>query len=105
MRPRESHHPPAAREEILVADLDHGSERRLGRRQPDAQERQRRLRDDGERQIDGGDDEHRREHVRQHVPEHDGHGAHADEPRAACTYSLLRSTRVMLRTVRAYCTQ
>src|SRR5712691_8141067 len=45
--------PPVARLQHLVAEANQRAERGLGRRQADAQERQRRLGDDGEAEIDG----------------------------------------------------
>src|SRR5580698_713177 len=55
----EGHDPPFAREQIIVADADQGAERRHGVGHAGAEIRQRRLRDDGERQIDGGDHQDR----------------------------------------------
>ena len=75
--------PPLAREQELVADPDQGAERGHGRRHADAEEGQRRLGDDGEAEVDGGDHQHRAHHVGQHVADHDG-ARQADHARA-CT--------------------
>ena len=76
-----------------------------GRRHADAEERQRRLGDDRDGEVDRGDHQHRPQHVGQHVAQHDARAGGTPMTRAACTYSLLRSTSVEPRTVRAYCTQ
>src|SRR6478735_8802155 len=47
------HDPPFAREQIVVADADQRAERRHGLGHARAEEGQRRLGDDGEREIDG----------------------------------------------------
>src|SRR3954471_1872730 len=51
--------PPFAGEQVIVADPDQGAERRHGVGHAGAEEGQRRLRDDGEREIDGGDHQDR----------------------------------------------
>ena len=51
--------PPFPGKQEIVADSDQRAERRGGRRDANAQEGQGGFRDDGERQVDGGDDEHR----------------------------------------------
>ena len=83
-----------------------------GRRQADAEEGQRRLGDDGEREVDRGDHQHRPQHVGQHVPEHDRAGRQADQARglhvvlvasrpassrARCARTAPRSDRPMAR--------
>src|SRR5690606_35527914 len=72
--------PILSRHEEVVADADQRAERRLGRRQSDAKERQRRLGKNRQRQIDRGDDEHGAHDVRQHLVEHDVEGAEPDQP-------------------------
>ena len=63
--------PPFAREQKVLADADQRAERGLGRRQADAEEGQRRLGDDREREIDRGDHQHRPHHVGQDVANED----------------------------------
>ena len=97
--------PPFAREQEVVADADQRAQRGRGRRHAHAQEGQRGLGDDRRRHLDGRQHQHRA-HARSAA-----RGARmmrsGETPvtRAACTYSLLRSTSVEPRTVRAYCTQ
>ena len=69
--PGKTRDPPVARLQDLVAEADQRAERGLGRGQADAEERQRRLGDDGEAEIDGGDHQHRAGDVGQHVADHD----------------------------------
>src|SRR3954462_5162208 len=59
--------PPFAYEQIIVADPDQGAERRHRIGHAGAQKRQRRLGDDGERQIDGGDHQDRPHRIGQHM--------------------------------------
>src|SRR3954463_100789 len=76
---REGDDPPFAREQIVIADPDQRAQRWHGLGHPRAEERQRRLGDDSEREIDGGDDENRPHRVRQHVAQHDHRGGQANE--------------------------
>ncbi len=55
----EQEDPPLAREQEVLADADQRAERGLRRRHADAEEGQRRLLDDGEREPDRRDDQHR----------------------------------------------
>src|SRR3954454_13733538 len=52
---RKGNDPPFAGKQIVVADPDQGAERRHGVGHAGAEKRQRRLGDDGEREVDGGD--------------------------------------------------
>src|SRR6202166_1199580 len=63
--------PPLAGKQIIVADPDQGAERghRVGH--AGTEKRQRRLGDDGEREVDGGDDEDRPRGIGQHVTQQD----------------------------------
>ena len=81
---RKRHDPPFARKEEVLADPDQRAERRLGRRQADAEERQRRLGDDGEREVDRRDHQHRPHHVGQDMADEDARGRKPIN-RAACT--------------------
>ena len=63
------HHSPENRKSWPMSDQR--AERGLGRRHADAQEGQRRLGEDGQRQVDGGDHQHRSHDVGQHVAHHD----------------------------------
>ncbi|GCC47961.1 hypothetical protein chiPu_0031914, partial [Chiloscyllium punctatum] len=78
---RERDDPPFAGEQIVVADPDQGAERGHGVGHAGAEERQRRLGDDREREVDGGDDEDRAHRIRQHVPQHDFLRRQADQLR------------------------
>ena len=57
------------------------------------------------RDVDGGEHQHRAQDVGQQVRARMIASGRTPMTRAACTYSLLRSTSVEPRTVRAYCTQ
>ncbi len=81
--------PPFARLQQLVAETDQRAERRLRRRQADAQKRQRRLGDDGEAQIDGGDHQHRTGDVGQHVTDHDQERRQPDHARGLHVFLVL----------------
>ena len=85
----EDRDPPVARQQDLVAEADQRAERGLGRRQADAEERQRRLGDDGEAEIDGGDHQHRAGDVGQHVADHDQHRRQADHARRLDVFLVL----------------
>ena len=63
--------PVAAAHHVLEAVGDQHAERRLGRRQAEAEEGQRRLERDGVRDLHGRDDDQRRQRVRQEVAEDD----------------------------------
>src|SRR6266566_7272305 len=52
---RKGHDPPFAREQIIIADPNQRSQRRHGVGHAGAEKRQRRLGDDREREVDGGD--------------------------------------------------
>src|SRR5882672_6693643 len=68
---RKGDDPPLAREQIVVADPDQGSERGHGVGHAGAEKRQRRLGDDRKREVDGGDYQDRPHRVGQHVAQHD----------------------------------
>src|SRR5271169_1464965 len=69
--PRENRNPPVAGEQIVVTIADQRAERRLGRRQPDPEKRQCRLRQNGEREVDRGNHQYRPDHIRQQMAEQD----------------------------------
>src|SRR6478752_10144429 len=73
--------PPFTGKQVIVADPDQGAERRHGVGHPGAQKRQRRLGDDGEREVDGGDDKDRSHGIRQHMAQHDRGGREANQLR------------------------
>src|SRR5687768_14125541 len=63
--------PVLAGEHVLEAVRDEQTERRLGERQAHAEKRERRLERDGVRRLQRADHDHRRNHVRKQVSEHD----------------------------------
>src|SRR3982075_140722 len=78
---REGDDPPFAGKQIIVADPDQGAERRHGVGHAGAEKRQRRLGDDREREIDGGDHQDRPHRVGEHVTQHDHGGGKTDQLR------------------------
>src|SRR6202165_1490598 len=56
---REGDDPPLTGKQIIIADPDQGAERRHGVGHAGSQKRQRRLGDDREREVDGGDHQDR----------------------------------------------
>src|SRR6478609_5540039 len=68
---REGDDTPFPGKQIIIADPDQGAKRRHGVGHPGSEKRQRRLGDDGEREVDGRDYQNRSHRVRQYVSQHD----------------------------------
>ena len=58
------------------AVFEHAAPRRLGRLGPEAEEAERRLGEDRDRQVDRHEHDQRRHDVREHVPKHDPEPSH-----------------------------
>src|SRR5665213_206272 len=86
---REGDDPPFAGEQIIVADPDQRAQRGHGVGHAGAEERQRGFGDDREREIDGGDHQHRSHRVRQHMPQQDDGGGKADQLRGGDVIAVL----------------
>src|SRR6202011_3036099 len=78
---RESDDPPLPGKQIIVADPDQGAERGHGLGHAGAQERQRRLGDDRQREVDGRNHQDRPHRVRQYMPQHDHRRGKPDQLR------------------------